>query len=405
MMKTKITTLIAFIAISLTISAQKGAVNAADYELTLESPDLDRAEAKILEAEKNEKTINYARTYLVKAKVYRAKAKKKDETFDSKALFTSYDAIQKAEELDQKGDAKGKGVGKYKEDIKSFLVFLKMDLQNCGAGAYNSKDYALAMQCFEKVLAVGSMESNKVEGQEAVIDTSILFNTAICAYYSDDTVKTKEYMAQCLELGYGDATPYQIMYVIYREEQDTANMVNTLIRGFNDYPEEPMFLKELVIYYINSKNLEEGMKYINIALDKDPNNSAYWFTKGTFFDQSGDKEEALAAYKKALSTAVSEDDKYNANYNLAVMAYNEAVEASNQANDEVDMKLSKKKTEAAKAKFRECLPYFESCLEIKGDDLETLKALRPVYYRLSDDPAMMKKYEALQEKIKILEGE
>lgn len=401
-MKTRITTIIAMLVFAITLSAQKGNVSSADYELTLDKPNLEKAEEKILAAEANEKTMNYAKTYIVKERVYRAKYTKK--TSEVENLFTAYDAIVKAEELDIKGDAKGKGKLKFKDDIKKDLVMLRIDLQNCGANAYNDKDYEKSMLCFEKVMAIDLMPSMQEEGKAANIDTAILFNTAICAYYSENKEKTQEYMLDCIEYGYGESTPHTVMFIQYREDADTVKMVEMLKDGFKKYPDDATFLKELVVYYINANDLEEGMKYINLALESDPSNSSFWFTKGTFHDQSGEQDIAIESYNKALETAVTEDEIYNANYNLAVIYYNVAVEASNAANDEMDMKKSQALGEIAKDKFRDCLPYFEACLTYKPNDLETLKALRPVYYRLSDDAAIMAKYEELQKTIKTVEG-
>lgn len=401
-MKTKITTLIALLAFAFTLSAQKGNVSSADYELTVEKPDLEKAEEKILEAENHEKTNNYVKTYIVKQRVYRAKYTKKNK--ETKNLFTAFDAIKKAEEIDIKGDEKGRGQLKFRDEIKKDLVMLRIDFQNCGATAYNAKDYTLAMRCFEKVLAIDQMASAQEEDVPATIDTAIIFNTAICAYYSGDSLKTAEYMLQCIEYGYGESTPHTVMYIQYKDASDTVKMVEMLKDGFEKYPEDATFLKELVIYYININDLEEGMKYINLALASDPENSSFWFTKGTFHDQAGEQDKAIEAYDKALETAATDDERYNANYNLAVIYYNVAVEASNAVNDEPDMEKARILGKEAKTKFRDCVPYFEACLDAKPNDLETLKALRPVYYRLSDDPAVMVKYEALQKNIKALEG-
>lgn len=400
-MKTRITTLIALLALAFTLSAQKGAISTADYELTLEKPNLEKAEEKILDAEKHEKTMNYAKTYIVKQRVYRAKYAKNNKDIES--LFTALEAIKKAEQVDIAGDAKGKGKLKFRNDIKKDLVMLRLDLQNCGANAYNDKDYALSFRCFEAVLSTDKMPSAIEEGGVAVVDTSIIFNAAICAYYSNDTVNTKEYMTKCMEYGYGESTPFTVMYMQYKAEEDTVHMVQTLVEGFETYPGDATFLRELVVYYIGVNDLEQGMKYINIALEGDPENSSFWFTKGTFHDQAKEVDMAKEAYNKAIETSSNEDELYNANYNLAVIYYNDAVEASNAANDEMDMDKSKEKTEVAKKKFRECLPFFEACLASKPNDLVTLKALRPVYYRLSDDAEIMKKYEDLQKSIKTIE--
>lgn len=403
-MKTRITTIVALLAFAFTLSAQKGNVSSADYELTLEKPNLEKAEEKILEAEKHEKTVNYPKTYIVKQRVYR-KMFTNDNTANEN-LFTAMEAIVKAQELDMKGNAKGKGIGKFKSEIKKDLLLLRIEFQNCGAAAYNGKDYALAMKCFEEMLTIDQMPYNMEEGQTvADMDTAILFNTAICAYYSEQKEKTEEYMLQCIDYDYGESTPHTVMFIQYRDAQDTVKMVEMLKDGFEKHPDDATFLRELVLYYININDLEEGMKYINLALESDPENSSFWFTKGTFHDQAGEKEEASKAYNKALETAVSDDEKYNANYNLAVIYYNQAVEASNDANEVAlnDLEKSKKMAEEAKEKFKVCIPYFEACLEIKPQDLETLKALRPVYYRLSDDAAINKKYEELIAKIKYLE--
>ena len=401
-MKTKITTIIALLALTFTLSAQKGNVNSADYELTVDKPDLEKAEEKILAAEKHAKTINYPKTYIVKERVYRAKYTKKNSDFES--LFTAYDAIVKAEELDIAGNEKGKGKLKFREEIKKDLIMLRIDFQNCGAIAYNEKDYAKSMRCFEKVMAIDKMASVQEEGKPANIDTAILFNTAICAYYSEDKEKTAEYMLQCIDYGYGESTPHTVMYIHYKDANDTVKMVEMLKDGFEKYPEDATFLKELVVYYIDINDLEQGMKYINLALESDPDNSSFWFTKGTFHDQSDEQDKAIEAYNKALETASTEDERYNANYNIGVIYYNIAVEAANAANDEMDMKKSTALSKIAKEKFKDCVPFFESCLADKPSDLETLKALRPVYYRLSDDPAVMVKYEKLQKDIKSLEG-
>ena len=402
-MKTKITTIIAMLAFAFTLSAQKGAVSSADYELTLEKPDLEKAEAKILAAEKHEKSINYPKTYIVKERVYRAKYT--EDNSESDYLFTALEAVDKAIELDIKGDAKGKGKLKFKEEIKKDLILLRIDFQNCGANAYNAKDNALAMKCFETLLSIDQMPYSIADGEEAKIDTGLIFNIAICAYYSENLEKTKEYMLKSIEYGYGESTPHTVMYIQYKDAGDTVKMVEILKDGFEKYPEDATFLKELVVYYINANDLEQGMKYITLALESDPENSSFWFTKGTFYDQSGEEDKALIAYAKALETASSDDDTYNANYNTAVIYYNIAVESANEANEEQDMKKSEEKSNLAKEKFKVCIPYFEACLSYKPDDLETLKALRPVYYRLSDDAAILAKYEELQKTIKAIEGE
>ncbi len=396
-MKTKII-IMASLAFAFTLSAQKGNVSSVDYELEAEKPDLEKAEEKILAAEKHEKTVNYPKTYVVKSRLYRAKYTKDKE--DIKSLLTAFDAIKKAEELDIKGDAKGKGKLKFRDDIKKNLVMLRYDMQSCASEAYNNQDYATATQCFENVLAIDKMASVQEKGQEAGIDTAIIYYTGLAAYYSEDKEKTAQYMQECIDYGYGKSTPHTVMYFLYKEAGDSTQMLQTLKDGFEKYPEDAVFLRELVNYYVITNDLEQGMKYINLALENDPENSFFWFVKGTFHDQSKEPELSIEAYQKALETAQDDEQRYNANYNIGVVYYNQAVEAENAASAEQNMEKSMQMSKKAKEKVKLCIPYFERCIKLKTDDVDAYRALSPAYYRLSDDPAMMKKYEEAQEKLR-----
>lgn len=378
--------------------AQKGAVSAADYELTAEKPNLEKAKEKIEEAVLNEKSMNWPKTYIVRSKVFAAlykESKKKNENSPkSEFVYEAYESLLKAEELDKKGDEKGKGIDRFKEEIGKEFFLLRIEMLNDGVIAYNRKDYTNAVKSFGYVLDIDKSDAYIAKsGGEANIDTAVMFNTAISAYYDKQHERAIELLLQVSELGYAGETPFLMLYTEYRDIQDTVNMVKTLKEGFEKYPENEVFIKDLVVYYINNNLVGEGMEYIDKALARDPNNTGFWFAKGTFLDKQKKYDEALKCYNEVLQKAKKEDDIYNANYNVGVIYYNLAVEKFDEANKIQDYAKYKEATAVAYEAMKKTLPYFEECHRIKPDDKGTLNTLSSVYYRLSkDDPEMNKKY-------------
>ncbi len=386
------------------IVAQNGNVNAAAYEVTLGADgNLEKAKEKIDEAVKHEKTMNSPKTYIVKSQVYRALYKrsveKNSENPDSKLIYEAFDAIKKAEVLDKKGDAKGKKIGKEKENIEKEVMMLRADVLNDGIAAYNRKDYKAAVIGFNNTMSMDSMDASA----RSAVDTAIMFNAAIAAYYDQQHDLAIDYLHKVKDLGYGDETPLLMLYTEYRDLKDTTKMVETLKEGFEKYPENDVFIKDLVVYYINNNKMEEGMEYIDKALERDPTNTGYWFAKGTFFDKNGETEEAINAYQKVYDSSDDPEVKYNAYYNIGVIYYNKAVEEYEVANAIQDYNKYKAAVAVANEKMLEVLPYFEKCVELKPDDKPTLSTLSSVYYRLSkDNPEMQKKYQQVETKLKSL---
>lgn len=406
----KVVLLASFIVgISMNSFAQKGSVAAAEYELTAEKPNLEKAKEKIDEAVVNEKSFDYPRTYIVKCKVYSAlykESKKKDEANPKSALLDeALAAIQKAEELDEKGNEKGKGIGKYKDEIGKELTMLRIEVLNDGVGAYNKKDYKAATNGFMNVLAVDSMDSYIAlqENETATVDTAVMFNAAISAYYAEEHDLAVDLLKKVAELGYSEDTPYLMLYTEYRDQKDTVNMVETLKVGFIKYPENNVFINDLVIYYINTGKMEEGMEYINKALEMDPTNTGFWFAKGTFLDKQGEKDEAIKCYDRVLESATTDEDIYNANYNIGVIYYNQAVDKYEKANAIEEYSKYKAAVAEANEAMKVALPYFEKCYSIKPKDRSSLTNLSSVYYRLSKDSKdMQKKYEKIEAELKAL---
>ncbi len=397
---------------SVSMMAQKSAVSSADYELEVEKPNFDKAKQKIDEAVSHEKTKDWAKTYVVKAKVYRNYHQKKKE--DQKLLDEALTSILKADELDIKGDAKGKKKLRYRPEIVREMELLRVAFINAAVDYYKEKDYKNAHLTFVKALTIDDAEAYKtseLNKNKGTIDTAIVFNTGVTAYYAFDgedkemIEPTVKYLTLAKEYNYGGVDLYKMLLTLHRDAQDTVAYVNIVKEGMETFPDEAVFLRELVAFYVKKGDPEPALLYLTKAIEKDPNNATFWFAKGTFHDQLGELEEAVKCYKKILELPDADSSvKLDANYNLGVLAFNKARDLDQIATEEKDYKKYKELDRVASEEFVKCIPYFENCIAIDPENKNVLDVLKKIYYRLTRlDQKYNTLYQEVNEKLKTLQ--
>ena len=112
-------------------NAQKAKVNMAENAIILQQ--YDKAKESIDEALQNPKTQEFVKTYIVAAKAYLHLA-----SADSTNLTKAKEFMLKAVELNEKGDSKGKGIGKFTKDINKAFGELSGIAENYAGKAYES---------------------------------------------------------------------------------------------------------------------------------------------------------------------------------------------------------------------------------------------------------------------------
>lgn len=399
---------------SMAMMAQKSAVSSADYELEVEKPDFDKAKSKIDAALEHEKTKNLARTYLVKSRVYRSFYENKKQ--DGKLLDEALESIKKADELDIKGDIKGKKKLKLRSEIIREMELLRVSLVNSAVGLYKSKDYKGAHYEFVKALSIDDMDAFKsadvlINKNLGTVDTAVIFNTGVTGYYAYDGVNeemaepTIKYLKIAKEYKYGGDDLYKMLLTIYRDQKDTVAYVDIMKQGMITFPEEPVFLRELVAFYVKKGDAEPALLYLTKAIEQDPNNATFWFAKGTFHDQMNEVDKAIECYQKILDLPGADNGVIlDANYNLGVLAFNVARDKDQVAKDEEDYKKYKTLDVEASKEFEQCLPYFTACINIDPANKNVLDVLKKVYYRLTRyDQKYSKLYKETSDQLKSLE--
>lgn len=384
--------LIIFLLSVTTLFAQKGKVTSALGNK--EAGKLDKAMAAIEEAidatdPKTESSINWPRTWEVRGEIYQAVFQSKDE--NTKKLHTdplseAFKSYQRAIELDTKN--------RFSNSIKIKLQLLVHDLTTQAERAFNTQNYDGALASFEQILAIEDIPVFKSESPGQV-DTVIIYNAALSAYNAQKYEKAIKYYKIAAEYKYNGAQTYERLSESYLSKKDTVGALEVMQQGLKEYPGNSAILVQLINIYEKGNRLEEAMKYLNLAISKEPNNESFYFFRGILFDRMNNPEEAIKSYQKAIELKSS---NFDALFNLGIVYYNLGVKQIDVANSVPSNQPEKYETEKAKAdlEFKKALPYLEKAHGLKAEDRSLLEALKNVYYRLQ----MLEKYEMMLETLK-----
>ncbi len=339
-------------------------------------------------AENAEKTINWPRTWEVRGEIYQAIFQSKDSEVKKLAedpLTEAFESYKKALELDEEG--------KFENSVKVKLTLLTNDLTNQAVEAFNKENYEKALRSFEQILAIQDLPVIEKDNPNA-IDTVIIFNAGLAAYNAEKYDKAIEYYKKAAETGYNEARTYNLIANSYQLKKDTLGALKALQEGFEKYPEDNTVLTSMIQIYLDMDKTEDAMKYLDLAIQRDPGNATYSFAKGTLHEKLGEIDEAIESYKKAIE---ADNNFFNAFYNLGALYYNQGVKQIEVANAVPTNKNEEYEAELKKADewFKKALPYMERCYQLKPDDTMTKESLKNLYYRLQD----MEKYNKMLEEL------
>jgi len=369
--------------------AQKGQVSkATTYK---ESGELDKALECIQAAidpenEKSEKSVAWPRTWQVRGEIFQEIHKstdKKHSALSSDPLTDAFNSYKKALELDEKD--------RYEKSLKVNLILLVEDLQNDAIEAYNNNSYDVALQRFEQVHEVNSMPV--VTDGENLIDTAIIYNMGMAAFNAKEYDKAIEYLNEAARYGYNRGTTYVWISNAYEQKEDTVKALDILMNGFQEYPNDKDLMNGMIQTFINLRRKKEAVKYLDMAIEKNPSDVNYYLAKGDLLKDNADGDNAILCYQKALDI---EPANFIALYNLGVIYFNRGVNQLKvldtiPVNDNVAYEREMKKSEVW---WKKSLPFMEKCHEIKPSDATVKESLGTLYYRLK----MMDEYKAISER-------
>ena len=280
-----------------------------------------------------------------------------------------------------------------KDELNANITKAGVGLFNSGINFYNTKDYKLSKEMFNKIFDLFPLDEKNNLERSNVTRESIWLNLFFISSAQQKNEISKEYLKKLIDVNYQDPQIYAYMGNIFLEEKDDENALKYIKYGRELFETDVNLIITELNYYLSKNDYVSSEKLLKLAVEEDTNNHQLFFALGSSYDELDDFKKAEEAYLEAIDI---KSDFYDALYNLGVMYYNRGGDMLNEAHNIKDFKKydhAKKKAENLMLKG---LPYIEKCHELDNLDKNILLVLKELYYRNGNNS----KYKEISEKLK-----
>ena len=381
--------------------AQKKAVSEAQSIAKSSNADFGEARTLIKGAMENPETKDDAKTWYVAGFIedqqFNAERTKQilgqqpNEPVMYEALYGILPYFQKAYELDQQPNEKGKIKPKYTKDIKSVLGANHIYLFNGGAYYFDQRDYKKAYDFFNQYVEISElpMFAGTQTAEKDSTFMTVQFYAAVAATQIGDSKTAIAALERAKKTPYRQNDVYQYLCYEYGEAknaQDSINLENTLVEGLQIFPDSAFYLNNLINIYIYSNRNEKALEALNTAIQKNPNDASLYNVMGRVYE-TGLKDNVNA--EKYFMLALEKDPELvDATASIGRLYYNQAVNKLGEANMINDSKKYQEELSVAKDLFKKALPFFEKAHKAEPTKKDHMIGLRGIYYNLNMGPEL-----------------
>lgn len=381
--------------------AQKKVVNEAQSIAKGSNADFREARTLIKGALENPETKDDAKTWYVAGFIEdqqfnaeRAKqilGQQPNEPVMYEALYGILPYFQKAYELDQLPNEKGKVKPKYTKDIKSILSANHVYLFNGGAYYFDKQEYKKAYDFFNQYVEISElpMFAGTQTAEKDSTFMTVQFYAAAAASLAKDSRLAIAALERAKNTPYRQYDVYQYLCYEYgeaRTAQDSVMLEKTFEEGMQVFPDSAFFLNNLINTYIYSNRNEKALEMLNVAIQKNPNDANLYNVMGRVYE-TGLKDYANA--EKNFQIALEKDPNLtDALSNIGRIYYNQGVNKLSEANMINDSKKYQEELSMAKDLFKKALPYYKKAHEAEPEKMDNMIALRGIYYNLNMGPEL-----------------
>ena len=381
--------------------AQKKGVNEAQSIAKGSNADFGEARTLIKGALENPETKDDAKTWYVAGFIEdqqfnaeRAKqilGQQPNEPVMYEALYGILPYFQKAYELDQLPNEKGKVKPKYTKDIKSILSANHVYLFNGGAYYFDKQEYKKAYDFFNQYVEISElpMFAGTQTAEKDSTFMTVQFYAAAAASLAKDSRLAIAALERAKNTPYRQYDVYQYLCYEYgeaRTAQDSVMLEKTFEEGMQVFPDSAFFLNNLINTYIYSNRNEKALEMLNVAIQKNPNDANLYNVMGRVYE-TGLKDYANA--EKNFQIALEKDPNLtDALSNIGRIYYNQGVNKLSEANMINDSKKYQEELGMAKDLFKKALPYYKKAHEAEPEKMDNMIALRGIYYNLNMGPEL-----------------
>lgn len=294
-------------------------------------------------------------------------------------LRVALDAYIKALELDDKG--------KLGEKIKENLTELKNQLKRDGVNYYYGDSYDAALNSFENVLEVNSMDLFAGEMDTIMVQYAGIISREIASKTEDNDLYLKaiDYYKQLTEIDFGGPNTYLQIKMDYMEIGDTLKALEILKDAYVKYPDTVNIIANIADTYIQLKQFDEGIEFMDGVIAHNTNNPESYYWHGRLLINKEEVEfidKAIVSYKKA---AELDPSIYYVWYDMGYIYYLQGADFYDRSNTEEHKATRDRLLELGKEKYSEAIPALENACELNETHttvkFETLDLLQRIYYK------------------------
>lgn len=306
-------------------------------------------------------------------------------------LIDGYGYFAKALPLDSVPNEKGKIKPKYSKDIYNTLQGHVNDFSQYGVELYNGKDYQGAYEAwgiFCDLTTNPYIAKKLADAHVAPTDTMIgevSFNRALAAWNAENLPGALAAFEFAKNHSYQKKQLYDYALAVATNLHDSTKVYEICLEALPLYgQEDPMYIGQIVNYYLQRKQFDDAFRFINDAIASDPSNAQYYVIQGILFENVDKKAEAKASYEKAVAV---NPENAQAQYNYGRAICEEAYAASDAAptNQAEYDKYYKAKIEPL---FLQAAEILEKAYSLDNENRDVLMYLENIYYNLKDEAKM-----------------
>lgn len=349
------------------VSAQRSNVIAV-YQL-IEADKYEEAKTAIQEAIVHKNTRGWPNTWYARGllcqtayeKGIKDKNKKLYELFPDQ-IYEAHRSYEKALQLDKRE--------RLDKQIAPLYVKLANDLTKIGQDHYTKEEYAEALKAFEHALEISNSPVLTVK-----TDTSLIYNAALSAYHVKKWDKATDYLNTLNEYQHSPNVAH-LLFSLYLQNNDTTAAEEVLLDGIIRYEYDQDMVLVLTDHLFKTGQSDRALVVLDSAAQNDTANYMFPYTSGLLLQKTGRYEEAIEAYKKALSIDPEVVETY---VNIGNCYYNIGVDIKEKARTIVNNRQYLREREKFNQAFRSAADWLEKAREKDPDNRKLTAQLNELY--------------------------
>lgn len=248
---------------------------------------------------------------------------------------------------------------------------------------YNAALMAQKAKMYDKAIKLNNqlIEMNYKGVEYSAVDEAGVKAVFSSKYQRDASVKAGKYFDPKEEGDYR-ADIYLATANMYKKTGDTTTYDSYIAKGRTMFPTNEPIIRAELQKFLMTKQFDKALVNLNLAIDKDPSSKELHYIKGNILHTSvKDLEAAVVSYDAAIALDPEYIDPLYMKGLIHIDAANALTLERNEVPRDQTAKFNRIKAEE-KAEFGKALPFFEKAYAINAEDLDTLRALKEIYFKL-----------------------